>query len=106
MIRAAGRVPVALALIGLAATQVPAAGDMPSVADSCLACHSNSADKPGGIASLQGLNEVDIVAAMREFRSGAREATIMGRLAKGFTDTEISAVAKAVSATSWHGRRP
>jgi cytochrome c553 len=30
---------------------------------------------------------------MTEFRSGARPGTVMGRIAKGFTDDEIKAIA-------------
>lgn len=31
---------------------------------------------------------------MREFKSGARPATVMGRIAKGFDDAEIDAMAE------------
>jgi cytochrome c553 len=34
-----------------------------------------------------------IVAAVQEFRSGTRPATVMDRIAKGFTDDEIRAIA-------------
>ena len=39
----------------------------------------------------------DPAAALQEFRSGQRPATVMDRIAKGFTDDEIKAIA------AWYG---
>ena len=38
-------------------------------------------------------NPGDIVAAMEGFKSGQLPGTVMGRIAKGFTDAEIKAIA-------------
>ncbi|PYN57357.1 MAG: cytochrome C, partial [Candidatus Rokuibacteriota bacterium] len=35
----------------------------------------------------------EIIKAMQDFRSGARAGTVMDRIAKGFTDAEIQAIA-------------
>ena len=43
--------------------------------------------------SLDGRPIADIVRAMQEFRAGTRPATVMGRIAKGFNDQEIDAIA-------------
>ena len=45
------------------------------------------------VPPLVGRAGDDIVAAMRAFRSGARPATVMDRLAKGFSDDEIAVIA-------------
>ena len=42
---------------------------------------------------LAGRNAGEIVAAMKAFRSGSRPATVMDRIAKGFTDDEIAMIA-------------
>ena len=42
---------------------------------------------------LTGRSAADIVIAMEEFRTGKRPATVMDRIAKGFTDDEIKAIA-------------
>lgn len=42
----------------------------------------------------------EIVAAVAAYRSGARPATVMDRLAKGFTDDEIRAIAAWIAAQS------
>ena len=47
---------------------------------------------------LRGQNPADIVAAMQAFRSGERPSTVMGRIAKGFSDDEIRAIAAWVAA--------
>ena len=38
-------------------------------------------------------DQAAIVKAMQDFRSGVRAATVMDRIAKGFTDEEIQAIA-------------
>lgn len=47
----------------------------------------------GPVPSLEGRPAEDIVTAMVAFRSGEREATVMGRIAKGYSDDEIRAIA-------------
>jgi len=42
---------------------------------------------------IRGGKADEIVAAMAEFRSGARPATVMDRIAKGFTEDETRAIA-------------
>jgi cytochrome c553 len=45
------------------------------------------------VPRIIGLDRAAIVKAMQEFRSGQRAATVMDRIAKGFTDDEIQAIA-------------
>jgi cytochrome subunit of sulfide dehydrogenase len=45
------------------------------------------------VPALTGRNPADIVAAMQAFRSGQRAATVMDRIAKGFSDAEVEAIA-------------
>ena len=42
---------------------------------------------------LAGLDRAAIIKAMEDFRSAQRPATVMDRIAKGFTDEEIQAIA-------------
>ncbi len=46
----------------------------------------------GGIGVLQGRPAADTV-AMEAFRSGARPATLMNRIVKGFSPDEVRALA-------------
>jgi sulfide dehydrogenase cytochrome subunit len=45
------------------------------------------------VPAIRGRNPAEIVAAMQAFRSGERASTVMGRIAKGFSDDEIRAIA-------------
>jgi cytochrome c553 len=45
------------------------------------------------VPRLDGRPAADIVAAMQQFRTGARAATVMDRIAKGFSDDETAAIA-------------
>ena len=87
---------VLLVLMGLPGGAALAA-DAPPGASSCSGCHpvSRTVDTP--VHRLIGANPAEIVAAMQGFRSGARPATVMDRIAKGFTDEEIKAIA------DWYG---
>jgi cytochrome c553 len=49
------------------------------------------------VPRLAGRNPADLVAAMEGFKSGQLASTVMGRIAKGFSDEEIKAIA------AWYG---
>jgi sulfide dehydrogenase cytochrome subunit len=73
------------------------AADAPPGASSCSGCHpaARSLDTP--VSRLVGGSSAEMVAAMQAFRSGQRPATVMDRIAKGFSDDEIKAIA------DWYG---
>ena len=70
-----------------------AAQEPPPGASACSGCHRASAGRRTGVPPLTGRNPADIVAAMQAFRSGQRAATVMDRIAKGFSDAEVEAIA-------------
>jgi cytochrome subunit of sulfide dehydrogenase len=45
------------------------------------------------VPPIAGRRPADIVAQMQAFKSGQKPATVMDRIAKGFTDAEIQAIA-------------
>lgn len=96
---ASKRIATATMLIGLwIAQQLPAlAADAPAGAASSSGCHpaSRSVDTP--VPRLAGRNPADIIAAMQGFKSGQLASTVMGRIAKGFSEDEIKAIA------AWYG---
>jgi cytochrome c553 len=85
--------PFALICLGAAQAQSPA----PAGAAACSGCHA-PAVLGSPVPLLAGREADEIVAAMRDFRSGKREATIMNRIAKGFSDEEARAIATWLSA--------
>ena len=66
-----------------------------SMASSCAMCHGTGGRAAAGssVAGLAGRPAESIVAAMRDFKEGKRQATIMHQLAKGYSDAEIAALA-------------
>jgi cytochrome c553 len=83
------------AAIGLAsiAAALGASAEPPAGAASCSGCHPNSSRVTSPVPRLRGLERAAIVRALQEFRSGQRTATVMDRIAKGFTDEEVQAIA-------------
>ena len=76
------------------------AADAPPGASSCTGCHASSKVADSVILRIAGRKPADIVTFMREYRSGAWPSSVMGRIAKGFTDPEIDAIA------AWFAAQP
>ncbi|MFJ4290379.1 c-type cytochrome [Cupriavidus sp. NPDC089707] len=64
-------------------------------AAACTSCHGPSGRAPEGstIPSLAGRQQAELLAQMQAFRSGARPATVMHQIAKGYTDEQLAAIA-------------
>ncbi len=88
-------VRILAAAIGVAsiAAAVVASAEPPAGAASCSGCHAASARVASPVPRLVGLDRAVIIKAIQDFRSGSRAATVMDRIAKGFTDEEIQAIA-------------
>jgi cytochrome subunit of sulfide dehydrogenase len=87
----------AIGAISIAAASV-ASAEPPAGAVSCSGCHPTSTRVSSPVPRLNGLDQAAIIKAMQDFRSGARSATVMDRIAKGFTDQEIQAIAAWLAA--------
>jgi sulfide dehydrogenase cytochrome subunit len=60
------------------------------LATPCQGCHSGG----GGMPTLARSHTANELAAMlRDFRANARPATVMGRIARGYTDEDITTLA-------------
>ena len=87
------RMSLALGLVALSlATARAASLEPPAGASSCTGCHPADAGVNTPIPGLAGRSAADIVAAMEAFRNGQRPATVMDRIAKGFTVEEVHAI--------------
>lgn len=65
---------------------------------SCAGCHGPEGRSPGAIPGINGKSAEYIEQALREFRSGERESTVMGRHAKAYSDDEIRQIAEYLAA--------
>jgi cytochrome c553 len=66
-----------------------AAAPPPPGASSCSGCHGGVAPVP----VLAGRNAEEVVAALDAFRTGTKQATVMDRIAKGFSHDDSVAIA-------------
>ncbi len=88
---------LASALLGAGLLAAPAAmaadasGEM--IAAQCNGCHGFNGQSKGAAPAINGLPESYIVSSMQDFKADKRPATIMNRIAKGYTDQEIENVA-------------
>ena len=69
----------------------------PPGAPSCLGCHA-AVGADSAVVPLSSLTAEQIETAMQAFRSGSRASTVMDRIAKGFTEEEVRAIAQ------WYAR--
>jgi sulfide dehydrogenase cytochrome subunit len=70
--------------------------------NTCSGCHGTLGVSAGlAMPTLAGMPAEFIALAMREFRDGTRSSTIMGRIAKGFSDPDIDAMAAYFEAQKW-----
>ncbi len=94
------KLPVTLAILatlGLSSTAF-ADGHMTSanigetIGVTCFGCHGYNGVSTGAAPSLKG--HKGVAAAMKSFKSGKRPASIMNRIAKGYSDSDLDAVGK------------
>ena len=65
--------------------------------NTCFSCHGTDGKSAGDMPTIAGKTEDFITLKLKAFKSGELEATVMNRIAKGFTDDEIAALAKFFS---------
>ena len=69
------------------------AAEAPPGASSCSGCHAANPNVGTPVPPLAGRPAAEIASQMIAFKSGQRAGTIMDRIAKGFSDEEIQAIA-------------
>jgi len=94
------RTLLATALLVAAASLQPLMADHDSgrtIGLTCFGCHGADGVSLGAVPSMKGMSEEHVRTAMTDFKSGKRSGTIMNRIAKGYTDDQIKALAKFVA---------
>lgn len=68
------------------------------IAFSCYGCHgSDGASEKPGLPRLKSIQANEMEKKLLDFKYDRKPSTIMGRIAKGYTDTELKAVAQYLS---------
>ncbi len=83
---------IATALVASPAAIAGAQGD--TIAFTCNGCHGTDGVSKGAVPTLKGMPADYHAKALKDFKADKRPATIMGRIAKGYSDEEINAVAE------------
>ena len=63
----------------------------------CFTCHGPEAHSPASMPTLNGKPATYILRRLREFREGRGSPIIMDRIAKGYTDDELTRIADYLS---------
>ena len=63
-----------------------------SWAAACANCHGTNGKAQPGNEPLAGQNKDEMMKKLMDFKSGAKPATIMHQLAKGYTDEQLAAI--------------
>ncbi len=89
----ANLIGLALSAVCATATAQNDALQVRSMAASCANCHGTNGNAAPGMVALAGYERASLVKAMADFKSGARPATIMHQLAKGYSESQIEQLA-------------
>jgi cytochrome subunit of sulfide dehydrogenase len=86
-------IAVAVVIVMAPAAALAASPGPPPGASSCSGCHAAGAMVATPVPRLAGRKADEVVARMQAFKSGQMQSTIMNRIAKGFSDAEVQAIA-------------
>lgn len=94
---------LAVGALAFSATAFAAPPSAEMLSNACAGCHGTHGGSAGlSMPSLASQSKTAIVDAMKKFKSGERPSTVMGRLAKGYSDAEIDAMAGYFSKQKVH----
>jgi sulfide dehydrogenase cytochrome subunit len=72
--------------------------DNVGIADACTSCHGIGGHSQGYIPSLAGVDKSTLLSMLKGFKAQQGNATIMNRIARGYSDAELEALADYFSA--------
>lgn len=84
---------IAAATLLLSGAAFAASPEPPGGAAACSGCHATNPAAETPVPRINGQAADTLMAAMAAFRSGQKPSTVMGRIAKGYTDEELRPIA-------------
>lgn len=91
-------------VIGLGFSAAAQAGGVSGsmLGNTCAGCHGvNGASAAETMPTIGGQSKTYLESAMKQYRDGSRASTIMGRIAKGYNDEQISAMSQFFAKQQW-----
>lgn len=73
--------------------QTQAQTPTPLIAQACAGCHGQAGAGQGSVPRIAGYSRDLFVSQWAAFRANERPGTIMGRVARGYTDAEVAELA-------------
>ncbi|MES9979706.1 MAG: c-type cytochrome [Candidatus Thiodiazotropha sp. 6PLUC5] len=72
------------------------------LANTCAGCHGTLGASAGDLMPIIGGMEKEFLQTiLLEYKTGERDSTIMGRIAKGYSDSELKAIASFMADQEW-----
>jgi sulfide dehydrogenase cytochrome subunit len=94
--------PAAKPAAEMIATKPPGIRSPSMLANTCAGCHgTNGASAGDAMPIIGGMEKEYMQLVLTEFKSGERDSTIMGRIAKGYSDNELKAIASYIAKQPW-----
>ena len=95
----AGKIARAVSLLGFASAAVADNSTLRrNMASAGASCHGTNGHSVGGTDPLAGMPKDEMIRKVKDFRSGAKPATVMQQLSKGYTDQQIEMIANYYAA--------
>jgi sulfide dehydrogenase cytochrome subunit len=88
------RYAILSAVLGAPAPLLAADASGQAIAYTCAGCHGTNGVSQGTAPSLAGEKAETLKQVLLDFKSGKEQGTIMNRIAKGYSDEELAAVAE------------
>ncbi|MBT3989370.1 MAG: cytochrome C [Rhodospirillaceae bacterium] len=85
-----------LAILGIAFAFNPAQAQMATgevLVNTCYSCHGTDGKSVGDMPTVAGKSKNFISKKLKDFKSGKKSSTVMMRITKGFSDSELDAIA-------------
>ena len=99
-----GGLLVGIVLLGSSSAEADVTGAM--LANPCAGCHGTNGVSGGpAMPTIAGMPAKYFKAVMADFKSGKRPSTIMGRLAKGYSEEETALMADFFAKQKWQNAK-
>tara|TARA_B100000315_G_scaffold247262_1_gene275743 strand:+ start:661 stop:969 length:309 start_codon:yes stop_codon:yes gene_type:complete len=89
-----------MVIVGIAYVYQPANAETASaavLANTCYSCHGTNGKSVGDMPTIAGKTKNFIVDKLKAFKSGAKSSTVMMRITKGFSDSELDAISGIIA---------